>query len=292
MRQATRDPGVVVGVDGSEPSRQALEWAACEASRRGVTLGIAHAFPVDVSAARTEDPPALRGAAERLLAEAADHARGLVNGVSVVQALLDGPPARALVRESEHVSLLVVGSRGQGGFVNLLLGSTAVNVAAQAACPVVVMPRPEARGPLGTDMGPVAVGTDASPRADRALEFAFARAQDRNVAVIALYAWQLPDSYSAYPIRELLRGGSSRAERDACARLADAVGPWQRRYPTVAVDQHVVLGQPVNVLADASSNAQVIVVGSRGRGSLAGLVLGSVSQGLLRHTQCPVLVVR
>lgn len=292
MTQVARDPGVVVGVDGSEASRRALEWAAREASWLGVTLGIAHAFPTDVSASSAEDPVVLRSAAERLIGEAVDHAREFVDGVVVVQALLDGPPAKALVDESERASLLVVGSRGQGGFTALLLGSTSVNVAAHAACPVVVMPGPETGAPYGADAGSIVVGTDASPRAGRAVEFAFARAHDRGAAIVAIYAWQLPTSYGAYAARELLRTDSSKAQRDANAFLADAVAAWQDRYPTVCVDQRAVVGHPVGVLAEASAEAQVVVVGSRGRGTLVGTMLGSVSQGLLRHAQCPVIVAR
>ena len=282
---------VVVGVDGSEPGRRALEWAAREASRRGVTLRVAHAYPSGVAISAPGDSPRLRGAAERLLAQDVDHARELVD-VTVVPALVDGPPATVLVHESERASLLVVGGRGQGGFAGLLLGSTAVNVAARAACPVVVMPRVDAAAPSGVDEGPVVVGTDTSPTADRAMEFAFARARARRAAIVALYAWQLPGSYSAYLARGLLRTDESRAEREARTLLADAAAPWQRRYPTLGVERRAVLGHPVGALAEASSAAQVVVVGSRGSGPLTGMLLGSVSHGLLRHAQCPVVIAR
>ena len=257
-----------------------------------MTLGVAHAYPFDVSASMHEDPPGLRGAAEHLLAQAANHARELVDEVTVVRALVDGPPAKALIRESEHASLLVVGGRGQGGFADLLLGSTALNVAAQAACPVVVMPREGGAAPYGAEAGPVVVGTDASSRADRAMEFAFARAHDCGAAVVAIYAWQLPYSYSAYSARELSRTDNSKAERDARALLADAVAAWQQRYPTISVEQRAVLGHPVWALAEASAEAQVVVVAPRGRGALVGMLLGSVSHGLLRHAQCPVVIAR
>ena len=292
MADPGADADVVVGVDGSQPSRRALGWAAREASRRGVTLRVAHAYPTEVALAAPGDSPRLHGAAERLLARDVDRARELAGGVTVVPALVDGPPAAVLVHESERASLLVVGGRGQGGFAGLLLGSTAVNVAARAACPVVVMPREGAAAPNGVADGPVVVGTDTSSTADRAMEFAFARARDRGARVVAVYAWQLPGSYSAYLARELLRTEDSRAERDARTLLADASAPWQRRYPALDVQRRAVLGHPVGALAEASSTAQIVVVGSRGSGPLTGMLLGSVSHGLLRHAQCPVVIAR
>lgn len=285
-------PEVAVGVDGSETSIRALEWAAREARRRGVTLGVIHAYPFNLAAATPEDPPALRAAAERLLTEAADRAGQVAGEITVVRALLDGPPDTALVHESEEVSLLVVGGRGAGGFADLLLGSTAEKVATRASCPVVVVPRGYVTAPGGRRGAPVVVGTDASRGADCALEFAFTRAHETGAAVVVLHAWQLPYSYCVYPGRQSSRTEETAAERRARAALADAVAPWLRRYPTVDVDQLAVLGHPVQTLAEASAEAEVVVVGSRGLGALGGMLLGSVSQALLRHAQCPVVVAR
>lgn len=292
MTQQANDASVVVGVDGSDASHRAVDWAAREARQRGGTVRVVHVIPTD-SRAFSRDPSAVRTAAERLLDSAADRARELLGDAAVTQALLDGAAAEALVDESQHASLVVVGNRGHGGFATMLLGSTSVDLATHAACPVVVIrgSEHETAASLGSPTGPVIVGVDDSSGAERALELAFTRADERGARVVAVAAWQLPTAYGAYGAAELLQTDSDDTERDARERLASAVEPWQKRFPNVKVDQRTVAGHAVSALVDASAQgAQFVVVGSRGRGTLKGMLLGSVSQGVLRHAHCPVIV--
>lgn len=279
---------VVVGLDGSEASLRAGEWAAGEARRHNLALLLAHCFPGDREAARL-GAPELRLGAERLLEQAAARLRQITGEVVDIRTVvLEGPPAPALVAESRSASLMVVASRGHGGFTNLLVGSTSVHVAARAACPVTVV----REGGLVDASSPVLVGVDASEACRPALEFAFARAAARGTGVVALHAWQLPRYFGAYAMEGVVID-LDQEEAAAGELLADTLRPLRERFPRVAVEQHVVQGHPVDVLAEASGEgADVVVVGSRGRSSWSGLVLGSVSQGLLRHARRPVVVTR
>jgi nucleotide-binding universal stress UspA family protein len=281
---------VVVGVDGSEPSHRALEWAADEARHRSGVLRIVHVFPAHPPFGFGEDPE-IRSSARGMLEEAADRARSLLRGAAEVQAeLVEGRSARVLVDESRRAALVVVSNRGHGGFSELLLGATAVRVAEHAACPVVVVPRNE-----GVDGAArqVVVGVDPAARSTGDLEFAFSRAASRGTGLVALHAWHLPTAYGAYAGARLLTTDVGKAGRDAHERLETALAPWRRRFPRVDVDLRVVQAHPVSALAEASAHdADVVVVGSRGESALAGAILGSVSQEVLRHVRCPVVVAR
>jgi nucleotide-binding universal stress UspA family protein len=280
---------VTVGVDGSEHSRRALEWAAAEARLRGAPLHVLHAFPFDVP--RSAGPDPYVATATQNLRDVAAHARQLDDKrLTVSTAVVDGLPSKVLVEESRRCALLVIGSRGHGGFERLLLGSTAVDVTANAACPVTVIP-------AGEDMvgrpGDVVVGVDDSAGSQRALEFAFGRAAQRRARLTAVHVWQLPTVYGAYGSPELLQTDPDRVEGEASALLSRALEPWQAGYPQVPVTSHVVRGQVVAALVEASrTRGEVVVVGARGRSVLAGTILGSVSQALLRHAACPVVITR
>jgi nucleotide-binding universal stress UspA family protein len=280
---------VVVGVDGSEHSLRALEWAAHEARLIGAPLHIVHAFPHEFLKAGSADPHV--GAAARSLHGLAARLQELDSRpLSVSTEVADGVPTKVLVEESRRAALLVVGSRGHGGFARLLLGSTAVDVTAHATCPVAVIP---AGGDLTSRTGDVVVGVDASAGSERALGFAFARASQRQARLVAMHVWQLPAAFGASAEAQLLRTDTDHVQAEARALLTDALVPWQEQYPDVAVDARVAMGQTVSELAHASgTEAEVVVVGARGRSALAGMVVGSVSQGLLRHAAGPVVVVR
>jgi nucleotide-binding universal stress UspA family protein len=276
---------IVVGVDGSESSRRAARWAAGEALRSGVPLRLVHCLPSDAPVA--VDRFETRAGRDRLGTIATEEVRAVAgDALDVEGTLTRGPAARALVRESRHASLLVIAGRRRGGFATLP-GSTSVQVAAAAACPVAVVRVPS----LAAAGAPVLVGVDASGVTEPALEFAFARAAAREVGLVALHAWRLPRNVGAYPME---MAGLSLADGDTTARqdLTEMLRPWQTRYPQVAVDQRVVQGNPVACLTEASQEVDVLVVGSRGLSAVSGLRRGSVSQGVLRHAHRPVVIAR
>lgn len=293
MTQDSAEGSILVGADGSEPSNHALDWAADEARQRGSALHVVHVLLSNYPGPES-DRAEIRTAAQRLLTTAADRARAILGDADVTEELLDGPPDNALVTKSEGFSLLVVGSRGHGGFATLLLGSTSANLASHAPCPVaVVRGGPEkAAATEVTPEGPIAVGVDKSPWTEPALGFAFARAAERGVPVLAVSAWQPPTAYGAYAAIELLPSDSDDIERDVQDNLSVALEPWQQRYPQVEVEQRIVTGHAVTALVEAAHDAQFLVVGSRGRGTLKGMLLGSVSHGSLHHAHSTVIVVR
>ncbi|AWE54923.1 universal stress protein [Streptomyces nigra] len=262
---------VVAGVDGSSSCRAAVEAAALEARRRGAGLRVVHAFGPPTRPMYAPPDP---GPLEELMNEAADHAHEAAPDIEVTHEVVTGGAVEVLTAESRAADLLVVGARGVGGFVGMLLGSTAVSLAAHALCPVLVV-----RGEQGGD-GPVVVAADGSPRGERAVEFAFAEAALRGAELLAVHAWQ-PDYAPAGT-------GVEAAER----LLALSVAGFAERYPDVVVRQQVLSGEPRETLIESSRNAQLMVVGARGRGGFAGLLLGSVSQAVLHHAHCPVAVVR
>jgi nucleotide-binding universal stress UspA family protein len=210
----------------------------------------------------------------RLARDAAQHARSVAPGVEVTDTVMIGGAAAVLAGESRAADLVVVGSRGTGGFIGMLLGSTAVSLAAHGECPVLVV-REE---PDHT--GPIVLAVDGSPGGEKAVDFAFAEAALRGTEIVAAHAW-LPDY--APP-----GTGVESAER----LLAQALAGRRERYPDVTVRQEVLSGEPREVLIEASRTAQLVVVGARGRGGFTGMLLGSVSQALLHHAHCPVTVVR
>lgn len=274
---------VVVGVDGSPGSLAAVDWAAADANRRRRRLRIVHAlqWPAMVYAPFAVPVPPLyeatmREAAEQILDEAVARARAVAPGVGVVTDLAVQPPAAVLLAESGRAATLVVGSRGLGGFTGLLLGSVGTELAAHAACPLVVV-RHEDR-PAGPEAGRVVAGFDGSQHARNALGFAFEQAACRGTALTVVHASSRPEST-----------GPGDDER---LGLADSMREWTERYPGVDVRQSVVRGRPAAVLTELSAGAELLVVGSRGRGGFTGLLLGSVSQAAVHHAACPVVVVR
>ncbi|HKQ41575.1 MAG TPA: universal stress protein [Pseudonocardia sp.] len=276
---------VVVGVDGSASATRAVEWAAREAHRRGVRLRIVRAFswttadhPTGwVARYRDEMLDVSRRQVARAVRVAAD-ARPDVEAESQVEI---GAPIEVLSSEARRAQLLVLGDRGLGEVAGLVLGSVAVSLAARGACPVVVV-----RGERAGADGPVVVGVDGSPVSEAALAFAFDAAAARGVDLVAVHAW------SPTAIDEEL---ASLVEWDASAEsavLAERLAGWGQKYPQVAVRRTVVRDGAVRALVTASAGAQLVVVGSRGRGNAAGLLLGSVSHGVLHGAHCPVAVVR
>lgn len=285
---------VVVGVDGSASSLVAVDAAAREARLREARLRVVHAFvwpamhvPMGPSSL---GPPegGIRNMVEHLVAEAVARARAAAPEVDVSHAVVNGEPLTVLEAQSRAAELVVVGSRGMGGFVGLLVGSTAVHLAAYGRCPVlVVRDQPNAAGPI-------VLGVDGSPAGERAVDFAFAEAALRKTGLVALHAWTtwnapLPPPQEASTPYANPPGALAQEEERL---LSEALAGRRERYPEVAVEHRAVHGRTRETLIEASRSAQLVVVGARGRGGFAGLLLGSVSQALLHHAHCPVTVVR
>ncbi|MFE5914388.1 universal stress protein [Streptomyces wedmorensis] len=263
---------VVVGVDGSAMGLAAVEAAATAAERRGAALRVVHA-EVPIKPRHVVPDPASR----TLVQEAATHALAVAPGVAVTTNVVTGDVVHVLEAESQAADLIVVGSRGMGGITGLLLGSTPVSLAARSHCPVMIV-REEHRA--SADTGPVVLGVDGSRDSDEAVDVAFTEAALRRAELVAVHAWQ-PEKAPAGATPES-------AER----MLAQATAGRAVTHPDVTVRRDLVGGTEREVLLEASEAAQLLVVGARGRGGLAGLLLGSVSQDVMTHAHCPVITVR
>jgi nucleotide-binding universal stress UspA family protein len=243
-------------------------------------------LPVTPSSVAT-DPPPPPDPAEAARTAAAT-AESLAPGLQVTPVGDGDYAARALVRESESAGVVVVGSRGLGGFAGLLLGSVSHEVVAGAHCPVVVVPTEEAAAREG---GPVVVGVDGSDAAVAALDFAFRFAAAHGLSVLAVQAWApyfVQGAGASAPMAREWQADLD-ATRDA---LHKVVAPWRAEHPAVTVDERTVVGPPARALVDVAKDASLLVVGRRGRGEIASVVLGSVSHSVLHRADAPVAVVR
>lgn len=285
---------VVVGVDGSPSSLDAVTLGAYEARLRGTGLRLVHAFlwpALHVSLGPSPGGPpegGLRHQAERLVEEAAQQAHAAEPEVDVSQEIVVGEALTVLEAESADADLIVLGNRGLGAFGGLLLGSTAVELSAHARCPVMV-----SRGDSGAG-GEVLLGVDGSPAAEPAVGFAFAEASWRRAELVAFHAWSewTERAYDGPGDPLTLAYDPEHLHDEEERLLAEALSGWQDRYPDVRVRRRLVKQRTRPALIEASGSAQLLVVGARGRGGLTGLLLGSVSQAILHHSRCPVAVVR
>ncbi|WP_320068759.1 universal stress protein [Micromonospora sp. RTGN7] len=288
---AANGAAVVVGVDGSEQALRAVRLAAGEAARRGRALRVVHGFiwplmRVPLGPAPGSPPGAgLREQANRLVAEAVAEAETAEPGLRVTGEVIDGAASAVLVGESPTAALIVLGGRGLGGFATLLIGSVAVQVAAYADCPVLVV-----RGTARAD-GPVVVGVDGSALSRAAVEFAAEEAATRGVALRAVHAYRHPGAEGPGDMQPLVYD-EGQLRREEHRVLDESLTGLEKRWPQVAVERVATRQRPAAALAEASRSAQLLVVGGRGRGEFTGLVLGSVSHAMLHRADCPVAVVR
>lgn len=288
-----RDP-VVVGIDDAGSSADAVDWASAEAATRGCPLHIVHAFHLPMPADPYGIIPPIdslvsaRAGAEAILEEAVARARAVASDVEVTPSLLLASPARALVDEGRRAGLLVLGSRGLCGLRGLLARSVSVQVSAHAPCPVVVIGPPRAVDDSGWSPSRVVVGVDATDSRTPAVGFAFQAARQRGIPLLAVQAWT-PDPPADL---EGITAPSTLAEALARRTLERALERWQPEFPDVPVDTALVRGDPAHALIAQSRGAALLVVGTRGRGHVMGMLLGSVSQAVLHHGDCPLAIIR
>ncbi|RNG17813.1 universal stress protein [Streptomyces botrytidirepellens] len=280
---------VVVGVDGSERSLVAAEWAAREALRRGVGLLLTHACPP--LPRRVSPVPgwtAWQHVGEQMLRRTADEFMGRHPGLDVEGVHTDTEPEQALLAAAADAGLLVVGARGWGGFDGLAVGSVALHVAATADCPVVTVPDPAARAP---DADEVVVGFTGHAPADETIGFAFRAARERDALLRVVHAWALPPASPSAWMLTVLEEDRGLWEDQESQVVSDALRAWRERYPQVAVVPDVVLLGPAQALVRASERARLLVVGRRTSPRVAERRLGPVAHAVLHHAHCPVVVV-
>ncbi|WP_435593247.1 universal stress protein [Nocardia sp. bgisy118] len=283
------NPPVVVGVDGSEQSLAAVRWAAQYAARHRAPLRLIHALgvPIDFSpgmAGPVFDLESWRRAGHDLLATARDAARAAaapiapIAPIEIFSVVADSAPVPTLRNHAQDARLLVVGSRGFGAFGRVVLGSVSTALVRQAPCPVAVIP--ESKSPAWH--GPVVVGVDGSTSSAQAIAMAFEEASERGVEVIAVHTWS---EFYRYESR-------AEMQTEAEALLAEGLAGYGEKYPEVPVTRIVTEDRPARSLLREAATAQLIVLGSHGRGAFPGMTLGSVTHAVLHRAECPLLVVR
>ncbi len=284
---------LVVGVDGSDYSLEAVDWAVDEAARLGLPLRLVHAslwerYEGGLPSFRT-GRPAEQVMAEHIAASGAERARLRNPTLKVSSDVLPDDAVSALLQTTHESSALVTGPRGRGGIAGMLLGSVSLTVAARAVCPVVVVRGggPNRQGSLGR----VVVGLgDSAEASAAAVRFALREAESRGCALHAVRAWRRPaHEHVDHPLIADDAAGSE--EERASALLTDALRDAARDHPQVEVRRRTVEGPAHKALVAASSDADLVVVGARGRHGHVGLQLGRVAHALLHHAECPVAVV-
>lgn len=281
---------VVVGVDGSPESRLAADWAAGEATARGRGLTLVHAVlpPVGSSSFGPSMPVGLN-----VMAEIREGALAELDAIAAALPAPDirthveiGSPSGTIIGASETASLVVVGSRGQGGFKGLILGSVSTQVATHAVSPAVVV---RALPDPGADS--VIVGIDGNPGSTAAIEFAFEMASRHGWRLVAVHAWEVP----AYDVLVVPTTTGSIPLDDLSAEearmSAETLAGFKADYPDVIVEESIVHGSARTAIIEAAAQAALVVVGTRGHGQVVGAVIGSVSHGVLHHARVPVAVV-
>ncbi|MDQ0363580.1 universal stress protein [Catenuloplanes indicus] len=277
---------IVVGTDGSAGGDRAVRWAAREARLSGHPLRILTTVDWNWTSGRFTGGISQRQLAEEaaatVLADARLSARGVAPDVVTRCEAAVGGPASVLITAARQAVMLVVGSRGRGGFASLLLGSVGQQAAMHAPCPVTVV-----RGNADMRAGPVTVGVDHGPAVADTLATAFGLAAERHAALCVIHAYLEPGTMRGTTVPPLIFD-PERIRRDALAALEREITPWREKFPGVPVEARVVAGDVRPVLTEASATAQLLVVG--GRPGVAGAVLGSVTLRLLHHADCPVVV--
>jgi nucleotide-binding universal stress UspA family protein len=283
---------VVVGVDGSAAALDALDWAAAEAAARNSPLHVVHVFSCRSAAtdswglAAAASYHACRTAAAEVLDEAVSRARLVAPGSRVMPRLLAGPVAGALLEQSLGADLLVLGRRS-ARTRRLLSWSVDAKVVAQSTCPVAVV-GPFRIVPPGPSAARVVVGVDSSRQSSAAIGYAYRAAAQRGIGLTAVHAWSPRGAVDVDGVIDDL-GATEENER---RRLDQALDGWERRFPGVCVQARLVRGCPARALITESAGAALTVVGSRSRKGVRRLVVGQMSQMLIRYAYGPVAVLR
>ena len=291
---ASSNEFIVVGVDESGASDEAARWAAAEAARRHCELRLVHAYVLPGNAGYpdwTPYPedlrPILQDNGQKMVDRLATELRSTHPELTVSTRVIYERPAVALRKESEHALLSVVGSGNSSRIYGVLLGSVALAAVSTNPAPVAVIHH----GQTPRTTGPVVVGVDGSHTSDAAIAFAFQAAAARGTDLVAVHVWDDVVAPGTRHLENVLLD-PARIEQEERALLAERVAGWADKYPDVSVHQTLLQGRAVTELLGQTKQAQLLVVGSHGRGGFTGMLLGSTSHSLILHSECPVVVFR
>lgn len=293
----THEDIVVVAVDGSPASDNAVRWAANTAMKRDIPLRLAasYSMPQFLYAEGMVPPSEVFDEMQRETLQTVDRAREIALEVApdlrIGHAVAEGSPIDMLLEMSRDCTMVVMGSRGLSGLSGMVLGSVSGAVVSHAYRPVVVV-REDNAVTEATKYGPVVVGVDGSEVSRRATEVAFEEAAARGAELVAVHTWvdtQIQGPGAGYAVSED-HWNAVQAEKDEL--LGTYLGELSEKYPDVVVKKTITRDRPVRALASAAEGAQLLVTGSHGRGGFKGMLLGSTSRALLQQAPCPMMVVR
>ncbi|MFD6106481.1 universal stress protein [Nocardia salmonicida] len=284
---------IVVGTDGSEGAERAVRWAAETAARRRRQLLIAHGLDISATQALIAGSGIVFPVGEvtgqratQVIARARELALLAAPDLDIVTEISDLSPARLLIELSKSANLVVLGGTGRAGTLSHL-GSAVLAVTSRGHGDVVVIRSEPGQQPRAS--GPVVVGIDGGPVSAAAVATAFAEAAERDTDLVAVHCWtewhygEILDEARAATLQDNLKTSED-------AVLAERLAGWSGKYPDVELTRDVSVLAPTERLLHWSKSAQLVVVGSRGRGGFRGQLLGSTSGFLVQHAQCPVLV--
>lgn len=288
----TKSRGILVCVDGSAASDAAVAWAACEATMRGLPVTLMHAVsPVvvgwPVGQLYADMPDWQHESAEQVIEQARKTLNANLGGAQppeIHTEIAYSSVVSALIDASRDAWMIVAGSQGLGALGRLLLGSVTAGLLHHAHCPVAVIHADEDATPAAD--APVLVGTDGSPASEAAVALAFDEADRRGVDLVALHAWS---DVGVFPI---LGMDWRDCEAEGQEILAERLAGWHEQYPDVCVKRVIVCDKPSRWLLEEAEHAQLVVVGSRGRGGFPVMLLGSVSSHVAQSATVPVIVAR
>ena len=293
----TRENDVVVAVDGSAASDNAVRWAANTAVKRDVPLRLASSYTMpQFLYAEGMVPPQelyddLQRETLRKIEDAREIALSMGPDLKIGHVVAEGSPIDMLLDMSREYGMIVMGSRGLGGLSGMVLGSVSGAVVSHASCPVVVV-RDDNNVSEDTKYGPVVVGVDGSEVSRRATEVAFEEAQARGCELIAVHTWI--DSQMQAPVAGFSISDErwEAVEQEKSEFLENYLHEFAQAYPDVQVRKIITQDRPVRALTEAAEGAQLLITGSHGRGGFKGMLLGSTSRALLQSAPCPMMVVR
>ncbi|NLF91826.1 MAG: universal stress protein [Corynebacterium marinum] len=293
----TQEDIVVVAVDGSPASRNAVRWAANTANKRGIPLRLASSYtmPQFLYAEGMVPPQELFDDLQSETMEKIDEARAVAHEVApdikIGHTIAEGSPIDMLLDMAHDVTMIVMGSRGLGGLSGMVMGSVSAAVVSHASCPVVVV-REDNQLDEATKYGPVVIGVDGSDVSAKATEIAFAEADARGAELVAVHTWMDMQVQASLAGLSAAQQQWEVVEREQIDMLTERLAPMTEKYPNVEVRKVITRDRPVRALVENSEGAQLLVVGSHGRGGFKGMLLGSTSRALLQSAPCPMMVVR
>lgn len=288
---------VVVAVDGSTASNNAVRWAANTAMKRDIPLRLATSYTMPQYLYAEGMVPSeelfsdLQAEAMEKIEAARELAHEVAPDILIGHTVAEGSPIDMLLEMSEDVTMIVLGSRGLGGLSGMVMGSVSAAVVSHASCPVVVV-REDNNVTENNKYGPVVVGVDGSDVSAKATEYAFAEADARDAELIAIHTWMDMQAQSSLAGLAAAQNQWEAIEAQQAQVLTERLAPLVEKYPNVAVTKIITRDRPVRALAEQADSAQLLVVGSHGRGGFRGMLIGSTSRALLQSAPCPMMVVR